>query len=194
MAVVFDALADDKLALLLQNGTVGVLPTDTVYGLVCVANNTKAVKRLYKLKNRGKKPGTIIAADIDQLVDLGIKKCYLKAVEHFWPGPISVILPFQAKQNNLGLGLGVGTIAVRVTANAKLRRLLRKTGPLLTTSANQSSKPTANTTQEALGIFGEKVDFYVDGGNLKDRKPSTIIRIIDDAVEVLRLGTVKIKS
>lgn len=194
MSVVFDSLADDKVAGLLHKGAVGVLPTDTVYGLVGCADNPDAVNRLYDLKNRENKPGTVIAANIEQLVTIGIKKRYLKAVEQFWPGPISVIVPYTVNHDSLRLDLGIGTIAVRVTADDKLRQLLRKTGPLLTTSANCPGEPTANTMQEAQKIFGEKVDFYINGGNLKDRQPSTIIRIVDDAIEVLRQGAGKISK
>lgn len=192
MAVVFDTLANNKLARLLQNGAVGVLPTDTVYGLVCVADNPDAVNRLYKLKNRDNKPGTVMAANIEQLVTIGIKKSYLKAVEQYWPGSVSVILPYTTNNDSLRLDLGVGTIPVRVTADTKLRQLLEKTGPLLSSSANYPGKPVADTIQEASKILGDKVDFFVDGGNLKDRQPSTIIRIIDDAVEVLRQGSNKL--
>jgi len=191
MAIIFGSMADDKLVSLLQNGAVGVLPTDTVYGLVCIASNPVAVNRLYGLKNRENKPGTIIATNINQIVDLGIKKRYLKAVEQFWPGPVSVIVPYNTN-NSIKLDLTMGTIPVRVTSDARLQQLLEKTGPLLTTSANYPGKPTANTIQEAQKIFGDKVDFYVNGGNLEDRQPSTIIRIVDDAAEVLRPGAVKL--
>jgi len=192
MIAVFDSLDDDKLVNLLQNGAIGVLPTDTVYGLVGCANNIDAVNRLYKLKNRDKKPGTIIAANIKQLIDLGIKKRYLTAVQQFWSNPVSVIVPYTANNDSLRLDLGIGTIPVRVTTDTKLRQLLEKIGPLLTSSANYPGKPTSDTIQEASKIFGNKVDFFVDGGNLKGRKPSTIIRIIDDSVEVLRLGATKL--
>lgn len=165
------------------------MPTDTQYGLVAVASNTVAVERLYGLKNRIQKLGTIIAADIEQLEKLGIKHRYLKAVEGYWPGPISVVVP----AIELGyLHLGKNTLAVRIPGNVEVVKLLQRTGALLTTSANAPDQPPANTIQEAQDYFGDTVDFYVDGGDLTDRKPSTIIRIVDDAVEVLREGAVKI--
>jgi len=175
---------------LLQNGAVGIIPTDTVYGIVCSANNLEAVNKLYALKKREDKPGTLIAANIDQLVELGIKKRYLTAVERFWPNPISVVIPtgFQ-----LGyLDLGKMSLAVRIPKNGTLHKLLLKTGPLLTTSANiPGEKPVINI-QEAQIYFGDKVDFYVDGGKVNNRQASTVIRIVDDAVEVLREGAAKI--
>jgi L-threonylcarbamoyladenylate synthase len=176
---------------LLQTGVVGVIPTDTVYGLVARAADPSAVDRLYELKNRERKPGTLIAASIEQLEELGLKHRYLKAVEQYWPGPLSVIIP--CGEPSLGyLHQGVMSLAVRIPASSELAELLQKTGPLITSSANHPGEPTANTAGEARNYFGDTVDFYVDGGDLSDHEPSTIIRIVDDAIEVIREGAVKI--
>ena len=191
MERVFKSLTDPKLLALIKTGAVGVIPTDTVYGLVCRAEDETAVKRLYGLKNREKKPGTIIAANIDQLVGLGIKYRYLKAVEQYWPGAISVVIPFSDPAKAY-LRQGLPDLAVRVPKIANLSQFIRVTVPFLTTSANMPRKTLAANINEAQKIFGNKVDFYVDGGDLSGRKPSTIIRIIDDEIEVLRQGAVKI--
>ncbi|HEY1835709.1 MAG TPA: L-threonylcarbamoyladenylate synthase [Candidatus Saccharimonadales bacterium] len=184
------SLQDEPLVAAIKNGAVGVLPTDTIYGLAAVAGNTLAVSRLYALKSREHKPGTVIAASIDQLVDLGIKRRYLKAVEQFWPGAVSVIIPTGDELDYLRQG--VPGLAIRIPADETLRRLLEQTGPLLTSSANQPGEPPANNIAEAQKYFGGQVDFYVDGDDLSGRPPSTIIRIVDDAIEVLRQGAVKI--
>ncbi|HEY4160657.1 MAG TPA: L-threonylcarbamoyladenylate synthase [Candidatus Saccharimonadales bacterium] len=184
----FQDINDPELVELLRTGAVGVIPTDTVYGLVCRAADERSVERLYETKGRDGKPGTIIAAKIQQLVDLGIRARYLKAVEHFWPGPISIIIPA-----DLGyLNQGVAGLALRIPDNEPLRELLRQTGPLQTTSANAPGEPTAATVEAARAYFGDTVDFYVDGGDLSGRPSSTVIRIVDDAIEVLRAGAVKI--
>ncbi len=189
MTRILNTLSDLELVKLLKSGSVGVMPTDTVYGLVCYAGDEEAVKRLYSLKSRENKPGTLIAASIDQLVELGLKARYLKAVEQFWPNPISIIIPSHELEY---IHLGKGGIAVRIPRDEKLTTLLSQTGPLLTTSANHPGEPEATDTEMAQGYFGEDIDFYVDGGDLSERKPSTVIRVIDDAVEVLREGAVKI--
>lgn len=183
----------DQVALKLQvAGAVGVVPTDTVYGLVARASDQAAVQRLYDLKLREGKPGTIIAASIDQLVELGLKARYLKAVEQFWPGAVSVIIPCGPELAYLHEGKF--SLAVRIPGDATLRKLLEQTGPLLTSSANHPQEPIATTILEARNYFGEAVDFYVDGGDLSDHLPSTIIRIVDDAIEILREGAVKIQE
>lgn len=173
-------------------GTIGVIPTDTVYGVVARAVDEKAVERLYVLKHREAKPGTLVAASINQLAELGIKLRYLTAVQQYWPGPISVVIP--CGEELTYLHQGKRSLAVRIPGNLELRKFLETTGPLLTSSANQPGEPPANTVDEARGYFGDQVDFYIDGGDLSGNKPSTVIRIVDDAIEVLREGAVKINE
>lgn len=186
--VILNALSNPQLISLLKDGAVGIIPTDTVYGLVCSAANEKAVTRLYGLKQRQSKPGTIIAASTEQLVALGIKKRYLTAVEQFWPNPLSIEIPHQIHY----LNQGTGRQAFRIPADPGLRALLEQTGPLQTTSANAPGEPEATTIAAAQDYFGNSVDFYVDGGDLSGRKPSTLIRVVDDAIEIIRPGAVMI--
>jgi L-threonylcarbamoyladenylate synthase len=188
MTSIFSAISEQ----IMVPGAVGILPTDTVYGLVARAADQAAVSRLYELKKRDAKPGTLIAASIDQLVELGIKYRYLKAVEQFWPGAVSVVVP-SADPNLAFLHLGKQSLAVRIPGDSALRNLLVASGPLLTSSANPPSEPTAATVQEAKNYFGDRVDFYIDGGDLSSHEPSTIIRVVDDAIEVIRAGAVEIK-
>jgi L-threonylcarbamoyladenylate synthase len=186
---VFKSLSDPAVAQALTRGSVGVIPTDTVYGLVCLAANEQSVARLYALKRRERKPGTLIAANTDQLIELGIKKRYLTAVDRFWPGSVSIIIPTPELSY---LRQDVSGLAVRVPGMELVSELLSKTGPLITTSANQPGEPTSSNVAEAQVYFGDAVDFYVDGGDLSGLPPSTLIRIIDDSIEVLRQGAVNI--
>lgn len=187
---IFTSLTDTKLVSLLNGGAVGVLPTDTVYGLVCRADNEQAVERLYALKQRHQKPGTIVAAKLQQLIDLGIRGRYLKAVEQFWPNPLSVVIPCGLELQYIHMDKH--SLAVRIPADSRVDGLLEQTGALLTSSANLPDQPTATNLAEAQAYFGDSVDFYVDGGTITDHVPSTVIRIVDDAIEILREGAVKI--
>jgi L-threonylcarbamoyladenylate synthase len=182
---------DEAIAILLDGG-VGVMPTDTVYGLVARAADEKAVARLYALKHREHKPGTIIAANIDQLVELGIKRRYLTAVEQWWPNPLSVIIPTGDMLEYLHQGLD--SLAIRIPKDDALQHLLTKTGPLVTSSANTPSEPTAVNLDEAYHYFGDTIDFYIDGGNMSGRQPSTVVRVVDDAIEILRKGALEISD
>lgn len=190
MAKVFNNLCDEELISMMSYGAVGVIPTDTIYGLVASARNQEAAKKVMTVKGRNNKPGTLIASSLEQLVGLGIKRRYIKAVEQFWPGAVSVILPVPASLDYLHDGLM--TLPVRVTSDKKLSKLLNKIGPIITTSANLPGQKPAENIDEAKSYFGEKIDFYVDGGQVSSGPPSTIIRIIDDAIEIVRQGAVKI--
>lgn len=185
---VYQSLNDPAVARALGEGKIAIIPTDTLYGVVCSAKNPEAVARLYALKKREQNPGTTIAANIEQLIGLGVKARYLKAVEHYWPNPISIEIPHMITY----LHHGTGRSAFRIVRDPKVTAFLKVVGPLLTSSANQPGKKPASTIAEAQKYFGDYVDVYVDGGNLGDRAPSTIIRIIDDAVEVVRPGAVTI--
>lgn len=188
--MIIKSISDPKVVELLNKSKIGILPSDTIYGVMVKATDETAVNKLYELKKREQKPGTIIAASVEQLEELGIKHRYLKAVEQYWPNPLSIIIPTGLELAYLHQGKM--TLAVRIPKDKSVQHLLEKTGPLVTSSANTPGDSPANTIEEAQKYFGDAVDFYVDGGDLSNRPPSTIIRIIDDAIEVLREGAVKI--
>ena len=172
---------------ILKKGGIGIIPTDTIYGIVGQLFNQAAVERICDVKDRptDKPVGTILLADSEQIEGYVPASDLLRA-EVYWPGPTSVIL-------NLGNKLayahrGLNSLPFRIPNVPGLLTLLKQTGPLATTSANVASRPTASTVEEAMGIFRESVDFYVDGGDLSGRPASQIIRFKGDDVEVLRGG------
>lgn len=176
---------------ILNGGGVGVMPTDTVYGLVARAHDPKAVARLYALKNRTHKPGTIIAANTEQLIKLGVEERHINKVKRWWPGPVSVIFPVNPRFAYLHQGLG--DMPIRIVADERVRKILEQTGPLATSSANQPGKPSAVTVTEAWNYFHNTIDFYVDGGDLSDRTSSTIIKLTEGGgFQTIREGTVNL--
>ncbi len=175
----------------LLEGSVGVMPTDTVYGLVARAHDPQAVAKLYALKNRDHKPGTVIAASVEQLAELGVDQAHLDRVKKWWPNPLSVETPLGPELNYLHQE--TGRQGFRVVADEDVRKILEKTGPLVTSSANHPGAPGSTTIQEAWDYFQTRVDFYVDGGDLSGRPPSTIIKLHDDGtIETIRDGAVKL--
>jgi len=189
--VILESATDPKLVTLLQTGAVGIMPTDTIYGLVATARDPAVVRRLYKLKERERKPGTIIAAHVDQLVALGIDRSLLRRVAHLWPNPLSIVLSVSAELSYLDQA--VGSLAVRVPQDETIRALLAQTGPLVTSSANHPGHVPASNMIEAQRVFGDQVDFYVAGDDRGDRPPSTVVRLRSDGqFELLRRGAVTI--
>lgn len=185
-------MSKDKAISVLNSGGVIVMATDTIYGICAKASCKSAVEKLYLLKNRFKKPGTVISGSVDDLLKLGIKRRYITPIEHYWPDSLSVVLP--TGQNLSYLDQGVGTLAVRVVPDKWLSDLLKETGPLLTSSANLPEQSPAEDIVQAKKYFGEKIDYYWDKGKIVDHKPSTIIRVIDDAIVILRKGAVDINE
>ena len=173
---------------ILTKGGVGVLPTDTIYGIVGSALRPKTVERIYKLRKRNpKKPMIILVGLMGDLKRFGVNidAKTKRILKRFWPGKVSIILPCLSKKFSY-LHRGTKTLAFRLPAKKSLRALLRKTGPLVAPSANIEGKRPARTIAEAKRYFGNKVDFYVDAGQLADR-PSKIIRIENGKVFTLRL-------
>lgn len=174
-----------QLAELLRLGNVGVIRTDTLYGVVDRADNQAAVERIYELKHRDEhKPMIVLIGDKVQMFDQpsNNEKALLNEV---WPGKTSVILPAPSAPD--WLTRGRNTIAYRLPDNQELQALFQKTGPLIAPSANPEGEPTAVSTGEAIDYFGETIDFYVDGGEVYDTRPSTLLRFqADGSVKKLR--------
>ncbi len=171
----------------LASGGVGVIPTDTLYGLVGSALIPEAIDRIYDLKHRDpKKPLIVLISQLNQLEQFGIElsKGLLTQLGAYWPGPYSIILPTLDDQFEY-LSRGTDTIAFRLPNNPELCALISEVGPLVAPSANAEGMPPATTVEQAQKYFGTDVEFYVDGGEL-DNKPSTILRFDGDAVEVMR--------
>jgi L-threonylcarbamoyladenylate synthase len=178
---------------MLKNGGVGVIPTDTIYGIVCSAFNEKALERIFEIKGRDEsKPPVVVIADIEDLkkFNIDIPEKIFKFINKYWPGKMSVIFPISSDFAYLDKGKG---LAIRLPADDKLREFLRETGPLATSSANEQSFPPAKNICEARNYFGDKVDFYIDGGELNSL-PSTLVKINGDEIEVLRQGAVEVET
>jgi L-threonylcarbamoyladenylate synthase len=180
---------------ILKKGGVGVMPSDTIYGLMGTIFSKETVKRIYQLKKRNQnKPLIILIGSFSDLGKMGIdfnKKTQM-ILEKIWPGAISVVLPFSNRKikylNKTGEAL-----AVRFPDDKTLINTLKKTGPLVATSANLEGAVPAESITEARKYFGERVDFYLDGGELK-ASHSTLIEIKNGKIKILRKGGVDISS
>lgn len=174
---------------MLKGGGVGVLPTDTLYGLVALAGNKKVVERVYTIRKRSpNKPCVILISSIGDLSYFSIApSAKMSAIlDHVWPGPVSVILPC-AKKKFAYLHRGTKTLAFRLPKSAAVRSLVSKTGPLIAPSANPEGKSPAKTISAAKKYFGTSVDFFVDCGR-KESAPSSVIGVQNGVVSMHRRG------
>ena len=170
-----------------RKGKVGIIPTDTIYGIVGVANSPEAVAKIYRIRKRdSKKPMIILISKISDLKLFGIKLTeeIRKILDGLWPGKVSIILKSTSKKFKY-LDRGKKTLAFRLPDNKTLRSFISKTGPLVAPSANPEGLEPAINIQEAKRYFGDKVDFYVDKGSLKS-KPSKLVAIRDHEVILIR--------
>ena len=69
--------------------------------------------------------------------------------------------------------------------------ILKQTGPLIAPSTNPQGFPPAKNIEEAKKYFGDKIDFYMDEGELTS-DPSTLTKIIGDDIKIIREGVIKI--
>ncbi|MBA3757337.1 threonylcarbamoyl-AMP synthase [Candidatus Saccharibacteria bacterium] len=182
---------DGMVAGLLEKGAVGFIPTDTIYGLSAKALDEQAVVKVRSIKDRHKnKPLIVLIADPSQLSELGGAESQARSATKYWPGPLTVI--FTSNEFPVWLTGGTDTLAVRMPGNEKLRQLIKKTGPLVSTSANPQGKKPAESVKQAKKYFDSKLDFYVDVGELSNRQPSTIVKLVDGRLQIIRQGDVKI--
>lgn len=185
------ALAIDLLA----NEQVVAAPTDTVYGVMCRFDSAAGIQRLYIAKDRPpQKAIPILLAGIDQLAHLVEGELSTQArclVEHFWPGPLTLVLPAQPTLLET-LTAGQATIAVRMPAHAALQALLRATGPVAATSANRSGWPDATSAAEVLAQLGGRIPLILadddEADQHKSRVPSTIVDLTVTPARILRPG------
>ena len=189
--------------LLLRKGGVGILATDTIYGVVGSALKPKTVARIYRLRKRSlKKPMIILIGSVRDLKKFGIVPSLAaqKILKRFWPGlaprsqgdfsgPVSIILDLPQRANIVRqfryLHRGTGTLAFRLPKPVWLRKLLARTGPLVAPSANWEGHPPAKTIAGAQRYFGTRVDFYIDSGPRRG-KPSKLVQIKAEKAVVLR--------
>jgi len=176
----------DKNAATLINGGIGVVATDTIYGIVGRALNQATVERIYVVKRRTPtKPFIILIADIGDITQFGITlDDHTKAIlEKYWPGPVSIIL--ECDNPDLAyLHRGTKSLAFRMPEKTELQTLLQQTGPLVAPSANPEGLEPATTITEAKSYFGDTVDFYQEG--IVTGRASKIIRITDGGEEIIR--------
>jgi L-threonylcarbamoyladenylate synthase len=188
----------------LKQGKVVAYPTDTCYGLAVDAENIKAIKKLYQVKGRDfKKPVHVVVPS----VAYGKKitrwnKTAEKLAKKFWPGALTLVLSvgegFKPSPTLRRLSANTGTIGLRMPKNKIALDLAKRLGrPITATSANLSGQADCYSATEIIVQFAKqkyRPDIIINAGKLKKRKPSTLARIFDDVVKVLRDGPVTQKQ
>ena len=177
----------DNVASILLRGGIALLPTDTIYGLHALANDARAVQRIVDIKGRGEdKPFVVIGASRKQLEAAGatFDERARRIVDDLWPGPLTCVVPLGTP---IAASRGASTVAVRVPAVDWLQRLLEKTGPLASTSANRSGERPLSDPKSMSRQLHDTLDVVVDEGP-REGEPSTIVDFTGAEPRVIRDG------
>ncbi len=171
----------------LENGDVGIIPTETVFGLMCVYDNHEGRQKIFKIKNRDKeKKLQILIASITQIkwINLELDANLQRLASHFWPGPLMIII-----KNELNEEIGI-----RIPNHQFVQSLINRIGkPLLATSANLSGNEPKGSYDQEFNDLISKPDFLV-ACELNNHQPSTIIRFHEKKLELIREGAIKFDS
>jgi len=185
---------DINLAIMaLQNDDIIGLPTETVYGLAGNIYSEKAIKKIFETKKRPFfNPLIVHIKNIDYLdvVAQNIPpKAYLLA-QHFWPGPLTLLLDKRADVPNI-ITADKPTVAVRIPNHPMALALLQQLNfPLAAPSANPFTTISSTTAQHVKEYFDKDLDIILDGGECTKGIESTIVGFTGDDVIIYRLGAI----
>lgn len=193
MLTKWDADAVERMADCLANGGVVLLPTDTVYGLAIHPDFEQSKERIYSLKRRPKNVNLpIMVASPDELDALGfeVNAPAMRLLRSpLVPGSLTLAMGFRPDGSRPPWLEGRVEAAVRIPDDECLLSVLRRTGPLLVTSANSHGSETPESLNDVLAQLDGQPDLAVDGGILHT-VPSTLVNCRCDPPVVERVGAI----
>ena len=181
-----------RAASCLLAGGVVLLPTDTVYGLAVHPERDDAITRLFAMKGRPRSVNLpIMISSRDDIRALGgvvNESVELLLESKYVPGPLTMAVGVSPPDLAPWL-LGRIEFAVRMPNDDRLLAIIRRTGPLLVTSANLHAEQVQESVPAILSTLAEEPDLIIDDGN-RDTVPSTLVncRLVPPVVE--RVGAV----
>ncbi|MDA8746485.1 L-threonylcarbamoyladenylate synthase, partial [Rubripirellula amarantea] len=178
----FEAI--QRAAVLLADGQLVAIPTETVYGLAANALDELAVKRIFAAKGRpATNPLIVHLADVTQLAWVTdpnldpIVTQRINKLSQFWPGPLTLVLPRNAAVPDI-VTAGLDTVAVRIPSHEVARQLIHACGfPLAAPSANRSNYVSPTLAIHVIEGLGDEVEMVLDGGPCGHGLESTIVKL-----------------
>ena len=173
----------------IRSGGIAVLPTDTIYGMHCIASNASAVNKVIGIKQRRGKSGLILLASdismVDDIVSLWPDD-YRKRLDDIWPAPLTAILP--AGKGIIPLLSPYGKVAVRIPDQKELRKVIELLGePVVSTSVNRSGSRPLTKMKDIRKTFSG-LDIYLSKHGRGFSRPSTIVDCSKVPSVILREG------
>lgn len=179
-----DPEAFDKTVEILNKGGVVILPTDTVYGFSASSNILGTDEKIRIIKGRSEdKPFIQLIANPEDIYKFTKDEIPTNLLS-FWPGPLTIIV-----HDNRTNG---GTTAFRCPGDQWLRDVVSKcSGPLYSTSVNRSGNPVLGKVLDITQEFEKDVDLIVSDGDAKSSVPSTIVKMENGKIQIIREGAIK---
>lgn len=180
------------VAEILRRGGVVAYPTETFYGLGCLARDAAAVHRLAALKGRTDgKPLPLVAGDRAQVADVAeLDEAAAGLADAFWPGPLTLVLPARPEVPP-EISAGTGTVGIRVSGSEIARALaLAAGGPLVSTSANPAGGMPPVRPEDLDRALRARLDAVLDGGPAPGGLPSSVVALEGGGARLVREGAV----
>ena len=187
-----------KINEILKNDGVIAFVTDTVWGLGCLPNSEKAVKKIYDIKHReAKKPLILMSYDTYPLFDYisqPVEKEAQRLIKKYFPGALTLVLD-KSENTPDYMTSSLPTVGIRVPDNETFSNICKNVDGhvLATTSANISGEPPALTYEEAVKYIGDKVDLVIEDYGCKAQgRASTVAGFKDGQPVIYRQGEIEI--
>jgi len=187
----------------LSAGQIIAIPTETVYGLAASALNPAAVERLVELKGRSPdKPLAFAIKSVDDALDYvpNMSDLARRVARRSWPGPVTIVLDadhpdsviHRLDESVRAATIPTGTVGLRVPAHELTLQIMRLcAGPIVLTSANLSGEPDSVDGSQVIESLSDKIDLIIDDGPTKFKKASSVVRIQNNNLSILREGIVE---
>jgi L-threonylcarbamoyladenylate synthase len=176
-------------------GNLVLFPTETVYGIGANALDANAVKKIFEAKGRAQdNPLIVHVSDIKMVEEIveEITDLERKLIENFWPGPLTII--FKRKSNEIipnVVTANLDTVGIRMPSNLIAKKLIEKSGvPIAAPSANVSGKPSGTNVDDIIEELDGKVEYILDGGSTDIGLESTVIKVDEENINILRPGKI----
>ena len=185
-----------EAAQIIKNGGLVAFPTETVYGLGANALNPFAVAKIFELKERPSFDPLIvhIASFVDlQILSTGVTENVLRLAKHFWPGPLTIVLPKSQLVPDI-VTSGLDTVGIRMPNNSIALELIKESKcPIAAPSANKFGQLSPVNAQHVKKQL-PNVDYFLDGGHTTVGIESTIVSIEGDICQLLRPGFITLEE
>lgn len=188
-----DNRAVDNAVSLWRAGELVAIPTETVYGLAADASNSNAVAKIYAVKARPQFNPLIV-----HVADRAMAQRYARwtpvaerLADHFWPGPLTLVLTRKQSIISELVSAGGDTIALRMPSHpASLRLIEAFGGGIAAPSANRSGRISPTQAAHVMEELGQAILLIIDGGTCNVGLESTVIDASGDQAVILRPGTI----